>query len=338
MSRVVQTGPLHTRDALKRYVYSSSDQMHDKHTSWRNIVEDVYAPLDLDIVNPLAFHGKIHLSTIARLDLSEFVSDGEIAHRRRQHVSSDKEDFFLFELSKAGASTYIQYGRECKLTPAHFTLLYSADPYSFCHEERVNSLCLKIPSIAMRARVSDPHALCGSAKRVVPGMSQIMADLLMSLSSESHLLDATSAPVIEANLLDMIGLVLGTHLQRTAVGGTTARWAIHKRAVAVMREALGQPDLSPETIAAAIGVSVRYLHRVFEDAEQTASETLLAMRLGKSMTELRDPAMHPLSIKEIAFRNGFRSQSHFASSFRAKFGVTPKEARLGEGPEGHRPV
>ena len=90
---------------------------------------------------------------------------------------------------------------------------------------------------------------------------------------------------------------------------------------------VGAPELSPERIAVAVGVSARYLHDVFQDSGRTVSETLLKLRLEKRHKDLADPQLAPYSIKAIAFRNGFKNQSHFACAFKAEYSHTPTQAR-----------
>ena len=50
---------------------------------------------------------------------------------------------------------------------------------------------------------------------------------------------------------------------------------------------------------------------------------------GRRWTTLDDAAHDHLRVTEIAFRNGFNSSAHFSKSFRAKFGISPRECRAG---------
>ena len=135
-------------------------------------------------------------------------------------------------------------------------------------------------------------------------------------------------PTIESSLLEMVGMALSTDIKRAAVSGTAVRWAVHRRAMTLMKESLDDVRLTPDAIAHRVGISTRYLHRVFEDADDTVIGTLMRLRLEKCRHELSDPGLNPLSIKQVAYRNGFKSQSHFASAFRRRFGATPKEVRF----------
>ena len=313
-------------------VYSSADLGRNKRQGWRDLIGALYGPLDIDIADGDGdgFKGEIRCSSLGQSTLTEFVTDGEVAHREKRHIARDGEDFFLLGLSLSGVSAFEQYGRQACLPPRHLNLLHAASPYSFGHRECVRTLCLKIPGAALRARVADPHALCCKPMPVQPGLAQLAADMLVATARDADAMSDRSAAMLEAGMLDLLGLALGAGFERIAPGGTSVRRALHRRATGIIRQAMVRPDLDPDDVAAALGISTRYLHRVFEDAGQTVSATILDMRLTRTQEVLRDPAMRSLSIKEVAFRNGFRSQSHFASLFKARFQATPKQMRASE--------
>lgn len=313
--------------AQQRRVYSSAGLGGDKRSGWLDLVRDLYGVLDIDIVDE-RFRGEIRRSPVARLELTEISTDGETARRQKHHISTDKSDFFLFGASLAGVASYEQYGRACEMQPGHFGMIHTASPYLFVHQNSIHTVCLKLPAAALEARVADPHALCSIARPVIPGLSALIVDLLRSLTRQADGMCDHTMAMMETNLLDLIGLLMNGSRDNMVMGGTSVRWAIHRRALAYMTEALSRPDLNPASIAAGLGISTRYLHRVFEESDETVAEALMNMRLERSRALLVEPAMRPLSIKEIAYRNGFKSQSYFSGVFKAKYGRTPREMRL----------
>lgn len=86
-------------------------------------------------------------------------------------------------------------------------------------------------------------------------------------------------------------------------------------------------DLSPRAIAAANGVSVRQLHRVFSATGATVSQSVRKLRLARCAAELRGEAGAAEGITDIAFRWGFNDSAHFSKAFRAEFGQSPRAYR-----------
>ncbi|MFO0745985.1 MAG: helix-turn-helix transcriptional regulator [Myxococcota bacterium] len=97
---------------------------------------------------------------------------------------------------------------------------------------------------------------------------------------------------------------------------------------AVIAEHYADPTLDPPAIAARCRVSLRYLHGLFA-GEASVCERLLAHRLEVCRAALAaGPARDGRrSIGEIAFAAGFNHLGHFCRTFKARFGMTPSEAR-----------
>jgi AraC-like DNA-binding protein len=88
---------------------------------------------------------------------------------------------------------------------------------------------------------------------------------------------------------------------------------------------LGEPDLSPARIAHANHISVRYLHKLFHTRGTTVGRWVQRQRLERCRLELSRPARTAPTISGVAHRWGFVSPSHFSRSFRAAYGMSPRE-------------
>ena len=86
-------------------------------------------------------------------------------------------------------------------------------------------------------------------------------------------------------------------------------------------------DLSPRAVAAANGVSVRQLHRVFSATGTTVGHWIRKVRLARCAAELRSSGVLTEGITGVAFRWGFNDSAHFSKAFRAEFGVAPRAYR-----------
>jgi AraC-like DNA-binding protein len=114
---------------------------------------------------------------------------------------------------------------------------------------------------------------------------------------------------------------------RVLGGGTTSVQSAHLRRVErFVRANLADSDLSPQTIAERCGISVRYLHQLFESQGATVCGWLRQQRLLMCDESLRDPSNRK-SIAEIAYQWGFGDQGQFGRHYRAHFGCTPSDAR-----------
>jgi len=88
---------------------------------------------------------------------------------------------------------------------------------------------------------------------------------------------------------------------------------------------LSNPNLSPAFVADRLGVSVRYIHELFEATEKSFSQTVATLRLEASCGLLMSAPQR--SISDVAFACGFESLATFYRAFRGAQGITPGDFR-----------
>jgi AraC-like DNA-binding protein len=93
-----------------------------------------------------------------------------------------------------------------------------------------------------------------------------------------------------------------------------------------IRRRLEDMRLTPQMIADGCGISLRYLHQIFEGEGMTVCAYIRNHRLSMCDALLRDPNCRK-SISEIAYQWGFADQAQFSRNYRGRFGRTPSEAR-----------
>lgn len=90
---------------------------------------------------------------------------------------------------------------------------------------------------------------------------------------------------------------------------------------------LGAPDLSPRSAAADLGISVRYIHKLFAEKGTTFCCYVTSKRLDYVRRDLSSDAFRHEPIYAVASRWGFNDPSAFNRIFREKFGMTPGRMR-----------
>jgi AraC-like DNA-binding protein len=90
---------------------------------------------------------------------------------------------------------------------------------------------------------------------------------------------------------------------------------------------LGDAELSPQAIAHAAGVSVRHLHRLFQETGLSVGEWILQRRLQRARCDLADERFRGNTVLDVASGWGFKDPAHFSRAFRAAFGLTARDFR-----------
>ncbi|WP_327745208.1 helix-turn-helix domain-containing protein [Streptomyces europaeiscabiei] len=119
----------------------------------------------------------------------------------------------------------------------------------------------------------------------------------------------------------------GTYDTPGTSGTPGSRSPLVARVLRFVDEHLADADLSPEAIARAHHISVRYLHKLFQDEGTTVGRWIQRRRLEECRRDLVLGVRNRRTIASVAGRWGFLSATHFSRVFRAAYGMSPSEWR-----------
>jgi AraC-like DNA-binding protein len=159
--------------------------------------------------------------------------------------------------------------------------------------------------------------------RKLPGRS-LIAQFLTGLTQPAATGDPDLAEILRNCAVGLISQRLGVP---TGITPHTRLVLQQARINGIICQHLGDPALDPNRIARAANISPRYLHAIFQDADQTPMQLLKRLRLQQARRRLEDPALASTSIKDIRSAVGYVRADQFARDFRQLFGVSASEAR-----------
>jgi len=123
-------------------------------------------------------------------------------------------------------------------------------------------------------------------------------------------------------------VLLGAGDDRAAGEADASLQALRLRAAQdIIAQRFCEPDLSVATVAAGVGISPRYLQRLFEGAGQSFTRQLSESRLRAPYALLQSDTGGGRRVTDVALGVGFSDISHFNRSFRRLFGETPTAVR-----------
>lgn len=129
-------------------------------------------------------------------------------------------------------------------------------------------------------------------------------------------------------VVDLLTVALASRLDRDGqVPPDTAQRAMLLRLHTFIEERLGDPSLSPATVAAAHHISPRYLYKLFSTQGQGVADWIRRRRLERCRRDLLDPALWARPVAAIGARWGITNAAHFSRLFRAAYGLPPGEYR-----------
>jgi AraC-like DNA-binding protein len=189
--------------------------------------------------------------------------------------------------------------------------------------ERTHSVSLMIPWQLVRdelPRRKQPPTACRMDSRT--GVGALLSRNLVGLAEEIGSMPPSAHPALCRTVIGLLDLALPE-----PESAAKPMAALRERALAYIAQHLHEDDLSPARIAAALNISLRYLHALFAQGDTTVVGHILESRLQACWRALVDPACRHLQISQIAFHWGFNSTSHFCRAFKQRFGMPPSDAR-----------
>jgi AraC-like DNA-binding protein len=134
------------------------------------------------------------------------------------------------------------------------------------------------------------------------------------------------------NLCGLVALACGAFGDSSEPGQDSVRSAQLAAAKRHIDLHLADPDLTPASAAAALGISPRQLHRLFEPSGSTFARYILRERLLRCRDTIAGATGSGRSVIDIAFGWGFNSMATFYRAFASEFGGPPTGLR-GQSPK-----
>lgn len=292
--------------------------------AWRDALCDNFVHVETRLASSDAYAGSLGVADFGEVILSETTGAGQVVTRTRRHLSRVDKDCCFVQLPERGMIEMRQRGEVVRTDLSAGAVYSAAEPYRLDCVGFTRATFLEIPRALLTAALGGTDAPVTAGFSTATGMGRVLADFCRSLKGQSGRLDARARAGIGPQLVALTALALtaaGPRADETPGGLRAARLAAVK---AHVEGELADPLLSLGAVARANGISLRYLHRLFEGEDASASAWIWARRLERSYEALAD-APAGATVTDIAYSVGFNSSSHFSTAFRARFGLRPTE-------------
>ena len=257
-----------------------------------------------DIAAPAT--GGVGAGSIPACFYANFVVAGDVEIGRGSHVSVAKAgDVILYDSSQL------------------VTLSRGHTPYY----ENLSLAIFKHPSLNELENVLG-NVLVLRRDDLLPPLSSSLAFLADNMSSLSR--PEVAAMFTACVSLLPIAIAHSNRNQSKEVGNPKAS-ALLSALLDFVNEHICNAELSPHVAALNVGISVRYMHKLFAGRKTTFQSYVASKRLELVRREMISPLCRTQAISTVAYRCGFNDLSTFNRSFKRRYGVTPRKFRADAG-------
>jgi AraC-like DNA-binding protein len=294
---------------------------------WREFLSDVFMEMEPSIEGGGSFNAAVDTGEFGNLTVATISAQRHKVRRTQSNIANSNSDAILFHYQISGKAVFYQGEAEETILPGDIACIDTAEPFELDLIDDFRCITVKAPRklfvsllgsgpLFPKPRIrrnSEYGAILGeyfkiSRRHIGIAEDEVEASLSAQFCETLALAQKSGPAPICRHLDDETPPLLGAVLSH-------------------LRNNLAGDDLTPPNIADHFGISVRYLHLLFEPVGLTLGQWLLRQRLKRCFNELTDPEFDQVPISTIAYNCGFNDLSYFGRSFKARYNVTPRQAR-----------
>jgi AraC-like DNA-binding protein len=309
-------------------VSTADVSVKEREEAWRSAVAEAFVPLDFSFPDPKAFRGEIAGEILGSVTVTRVTAGPHRAERTQRAVDRTDTPFYKVSVPLRGYVLICQDGREAPLIPGDLALYDTSRPYQVSFDDTCRMLVLMFPHRELRL----PHDAIGevTARRVSgrTGIGGLVTPLLANLAARLDEIGGSQSARLADNIVDLLGTLYADLLSGAGYQPADPMHVLMNRIRGFIEDNLDDPDLGPESIAAACHISVGYLHKLFRNEATSVSRMIRERRLEKCRRDLIAPGSRSTSVGAIGAHWGFLDAAHFSRVFKETYGVSPREYRL----------
>lgn len=293
-------------------------------TAWNDVMSSSVAEMCIDTNQTEIFRAEWTRFGLGPIDINNFRTAEQTISRSLSMARRSSEEVYALSYMQQGTAAVRHAGIDLHVPEGNFVLVSHASPYSFQFPQGAVALTAHMPSSWLRRWVPQPEMMLARTYDVCQWGSALAA--MLSTIDQNGLVNAALS---RSCIADQLGSFLALMNGDASTSETLHQSKMFQRAIQIMRDRFDDPELSPATLATELGISKRYVHKIFAGNNSTFGAELLELRLCRAAEMLTDPRYRSYRISDVAYACGFSDSSHFARRFRDKFGTAPLQLRKG---------
>jgi AraC-like DNA-binding protein len=287
-------------------------------TAWRDQVHGVFNGLQtLSQADAQPFSAHMVLDQAPGLRLGDIAAAPQIVVRSARSSAPDRADELGLLIQLQGTALIAHANLQTRLHEGEAMVLDNARAYRLNMPQRFRQAVLLMPRSAWASRLS---AVAPQAGQRVPATAsgRLLLAFARSLMHESAQLGEPGLSAAALPLMDLMCAACAPNESSATESKSVS--ALRARVLQSMRDQLTLPHLCPTLIAQQNGISVRYLHRLFQLQGGTFMGQVTQMRMRLCESLLRSTPNKWTGTSALAMACGYADDSTFRRAFKAHFG------------------
>ncbi|MFF0387493.1 helix-turn-helix domain-containing protein [Kitasatospora sp. NPDC004615] len=267
---------------------------------------------------------------VGDLRISTLECDPAEVTRSPRSIARGDGQYVFVALQSTGVAQVEQDGRMSELRAGDIGFFETVRPFRSRYPERFRLKLFTLPRALLGQDEGDLRRLTARPLPGGSGLGRMISPFLERLADTAGGCAVPLAEKLARSAVDLLAATAAEQLGRPVQELPGAHNAVLLRVQQFVRWHLADPGLTPAVIARAHGISVRYLHRLFEGEGRTLCQWIREQRLEECRRALATAPADSVSVGLIARRWGFTSGAQLSRAFRSAYGQSPTDWLLTE--------
>ena len=292
--------------------------------AWRDLLRTMGGRYYSEGTEPDAFVGWVRPVSACGFTALDIGCNAQRIERTYRDARRDGLDHYCTMFQVAGQSAMTHNDQAVQLSVGDVAFVDHARPVTFFANngsEAWNTLAFSFPRQSLVSHLGfEPQG--GLYRRGGTSAGRLLFNLIRDADQAEGSASSPADSYMQLAIYDLVGALFAPSDPWL---GSRHSDTLFRRIHRIIRDGFADPNFGPNEVAAEMGISLRYLQKLFTERGSTCSELIFALRLDHAARLVNRRASlgtnQPLS--EIAYACGFRDYTHFARKFRHRFGHAP---------------
>jgi AraC-like DNA-binding protein len=296
--------------------------------AWGQWMDRLFQGLKSDVYGAVDFDGRVSTVQAGDVLLSRLEANRHRVIQPGALARSSEVPYLKIVAPYSGCAGVEQKGRETWVTPDQWSLYDTTDSYTVANPTpRVEHLIVRIPKERLAERGLSLDGLMARRLGGSGGVARLALETMRSAWRELPGMSEPAARGVGDTITQLVHLaLLDLSGEATAL---TQREALRERIKRHVAEHLGDPALTVDALATALGCSRRQLYNAFAEEPDGVAGYILRRRIEACRGAFDQRGNDARSITDIALAFGFTNMAHFSRVFRSHLGLAPSDYRRG---------
>ena len=295
--------------------------------AWCDVLSANDIPMQIECARRDTFRAEMRTKNLGGINFFDIRADAHRAVRTAALLTSDDTRVYGVTLQIEGTSSLTQDGQTSILQPGDFALYDSTREFERDFPEAYRCFIVRFPHSMMQLPSHTLSSVTATRFGAKDGVGVVVSPFLAETANNLSELSGWSGVRVAHALIDLVSSALAEKLTDAQIASANPRAHAFVRVCEYIMQNLGDPTLSPDSIAHANFISTRQVHKIFHAERITVSQFIRDRRLEECRRQLADPADAHLTVGQIAAQWGIYDGAHFSRIFRNAYGISPRDYR-----------